>query len=162
MTQHCDKSDINCEGKMKLISYLHYGTKPSFKNLDYLAPTLNGVEVAKCISPLIASIVHEDLEVLTVLLEAGADAERTIGTEMMTPLMYAVKTNNINVVRALLLQDRKKAEDTSSIIDGFFIELEADKSYVLEANIDRMESKRAGIICLTMFFHLLILYYIGE
>ena len=145
MTENCDKSDINCVGRIKLLSYLNSGTKASFGKLDYLKPKMSLTEV-NATSPLISSIIHEDVDMMKLLLQAGADGDLPSGTESIFPLMHAVKTNNTHLVRSFLsfesLQTRSLL--SSGVTEGFYIALAADKNYVLEATIGRSEQFEKG------------------
>ena len=97
-------------------------------------------------SPLIASIIHEDVNMMKLLLQAGADGHLPSGAESIFPLMHAVKTNNTHLVRSLLSFESLQIRSllSSGVTEGFYIALAADKNYVLEASIDRSEQFQKG------------------
>ena len=140
---NCDKADIDCIGRMKSMSYLHGGTKPAYQNLDYLKTKMSSEEVSS-ISPLVASIIHEDVDLMKLLLQAGASFHRPMGDSNFFPFMHAVKTNNSDIVKTLIFSGKKGNAFRSPSMNGFYIALAAKKGYVLEASIDRNEQLQTG------------------
>ena len=149
LIENCDESDIIVNQSMKSLSYLQSGTKVENQKLDYLKPKKSFDDINRKqlqnTTPLTMAIVHEDIIMTKLLLNAGAGLNlSTAGKDELVPLMHAVKTNNTQIVKTLLsLNETDQLEAAKD--KGFYISLAADKNYVLEASIDRNRTSRSGI-----------------
>ena len=132
------------------MSYLQSGTKIENRKLDYSKPKKSFDDSTRKelqnATPLTMAIVHEDITMTKLLLNAGAGLNLTTdGKEDLMPLMHAVKTNNTQIVKTILSLIRTKQLETAND-KGFYISLAADKNYVLEASIDRNEISKSGML----------------
>ena len=150
LTENCDESDITVNQSTKSLSYLQSGTKVENRKLDYSKPKKSFDDSTRKelqnATPLTMAIVHEDITMTKLLLNAGAGLNLTTdGKEDLMPLIYAVKTNNTQIVKTILSLIRTKQLETAND-KGFYISLAADKNYVLEASIDRIEISKPGML----------------
>ena len=81
----------------------------AFSNMSHanVNPTAKNVKIAtttiKDVAPLSIAVAKSDLETVKKFLEFGSDIEIKTEVNGMTPLMYAARYNNVEMVNLLVL-----------------------------------------------------------
>ncbi|TRY73067.1 hypothetical protein TCAL_13884 [Tigriopus californicus] len=107
-------ANANLTTKLKPLCHVSRGFKASVKNMAHFEDGDVPVETEET-TPLIAAIIMNDKDLVKLLLqEAKADVSLTDSTGM-TPLMHAVKTNNVDMLIQLLAQGETRHYDNPAL-----------------------------------------------